>query len=154
MDGVWPGLVVGPETVSQRIKLLRDSLGDDPKMPRYVAGVRGRGYRLLPAVVRRDPAGEGVGRGFRCGGGVRTTLATDPLAADAWNRRRSRLCGCSWIAVATGRPLKEPCPMRPCPRDSVAVLAFENRGGAPGDRHPRRGHSGDRAAPACAIPGT
>src|SRR6188768_3120679 len=33
MDGVWPGLVVGPETVSQRIKLLRDSLGDDPKMP-------------------------------------------------------------------------------------------------------------------------
>ena len=58
MDGVWPGLVVGPETVSQRIKLLRDSLGDDPKMPRYVAGVRGRGYRLLPDVVRRDPAGE------------------------------------------------------------------------------------------------
>jgi DNA-binding winged helix-turn-helix (wHTH) protein len=52
MDRVWSGLVVGPETVSQRIKLLRDALDDDPKHPRYIAGVRGRGYRLLPDVIR------------------------------------------------------------------------------------------------------
>jgi DNA-binding winged helix-turn-helix (wHTH) protein len=30
MQQVWPGLVVSPETVSQRVKLLRDALGDDP----------------------------------------------------------------------------------------------------------------------------
>jgi TolB-like protein/DNA-binding winged helix-turn-helix (wHTH) protein/tetratricopeptide (TPR) repeat protein len=51
MDRVWPGLVVNPETVSQRIKLVRAALGDDPQAPRYIASVRGRGYRLLPPVV-------------------------------------------------------------------------------------------------------
>lgn len=47
MAQVWPGIVVSPETVSQRVKLLRDALGDDPHNPRYIAGLRGRGYRLL-----------------------------------------------------------------------------------------------------------
>jgi DNA-binding winged helix-turn-helix (wHTH) protein len=50
MAQVWPGLVVSPETVSQRVKLLRDALGDDPRAPRYIAGLRGRGYRLIPEV--------------------------------------------------------------------------------------------------------
>jgi DNA-binding winged helix-turn-helix (wHTH) protein len=50
MAQVWPGLVVSPETVSRRVKLLRDALGDDPRVPRYIAGLRGRGYRLIPEV--------------------------------------------------------------------------------------------------------
>ena len=50
MGEVWPKLIVSPETVSQRIKLLRDALGDDPRNPRYVEGLRGRGYRLIPVV--------------------------------------------------------------------------------------------------------
>src|ERR1700733_15060231 len=40
---VWPKSVVSPETLSQRIKLLRDSLDDDPRKPTYVEGLRGRG---------------------------------------------------------------------------------------------------------------
>jgi len=48
---VWPGLVVTDKTVSQRIKLLRDALGDDPEAPRYVGGLRGRGYRLVAEVT-------------------------------------------------------------------------------------------------------
>lgn len=52
MAEVWPKLVVSPETVSQRIKLLRDALGDDPRNPRYVEGLRGRGYRVIPTVER------------------------------------------------------------------------------------------------------
>jgi TolB-like protein/DNA-binding winged helix-turn-helix (wHTH) protein/Tfp pilus assembly protein PilF len=55
MDRVWPGLVVGPETVVQRVKLLRDALGDDPRSPTYLAGVRGMGYRLIPPVSRATP---------------------------------------------------------------------------------------------------
>ncbi len=43
-------MVVSPETISQRVKLLRDALGDDPHAPRYIAGLRGRGYRLIPEV--------------------------------------------------------------------------------------------------------
>jgi TolB-like protein/DNA-binding winged helix-turn-helix (wHTH) protein/lipoprotein NlpI len=54
MERVWPKLVVSPETVSQRVKLLRDALGDDPRKPRYIEGLRGRGYRLIPT-VEPDP---------------------------------------------------------------------------------------------------
>jgi TolB-like protein/DNA-binding winged helix-turn-helix (wHTH) protein len=49
---VWPGLMVSPESVAQRVKLLRSAIGDDSQEPRYILGVRGRGYRLIPAVER------------------------------------------------------------------------------------------------------
>jgi TolB-like protein/DNA-binding winged helix-turn-helix (wHTH) protein len=52
MTLVWPGLVVGPETVAQRVKLVRDALGDDAKQPRFIAGVRGRGYRVVASVAK------------------------------------------------------------------------------------------------------
>jgi TolB-like protein/DNA-binding winged helix-turn-helix (wHTH) protein len=48
---VWPGIVVSPETVSQRVKLLRDALNDDPRAPRYIGGLRGRGYQIVAAVT-------------------------------------------------------------------------------------------------------
>ena len=49
-ERVWPGLVITPETISQRVKLVRDALGDDPQAPRYIAGVRGSGYRMVATV--------------------------------------------------------------------------------------------------------
>ncbi len=51
---VWPGIIVSPETISQRVKLLRDALGDDPRVPRYIAGLRGRGYQIVAAVKEID----------------------------------------------------------------------------------------------------
>jgi len=54
MERVWTGLVVSPETISQRVKLLRDAIGDDPRNAKYVAGIRGLGYRLIPDVVREE----------------------------------------------------------------------------------------------------
>jgi DNA-binding winged helix-turn-helix (wHTH) protein len=48
---VWPGVIVSPETVSQCVKLLRDALGDDPRRPRYIGGLRGRGYQIVAAVT-------------------------------------------------------------------------------------------------------
>lgn len=51
MDCVWPGVIVGSETVTQRIKLLRQGLGDSADRPRYVAAVRGHGYRMVAAVT-------------------------------------------------------------------------------------------------------
>jgi TolB-like protein/DNA-binding winged helix-turn-helix (wHTH) protein/Tfp pilus assembly protein PilF len=50
IDRVWPGLVITPETISQRVKLVREALGDDPHAPRYIGSVRGRGYRMVAAV--------------------------------------------------------------------------------------------------------
>ncbi len=66
MKRVWPGLVVSERTVTQRVKLLRDALGDDPQEPRYIVGLRGRGYRIAPAVTRIP------------GDDIRSTAAVDP----------------------------------------------------------------------------
>jgi TolB-like protein/DNA-binding winged helix-turn-helix (wHTH) protein/Flp pilus assembly protein TadD len=62
LQQVWPGLQVSPESVAQRVKLLRSAIGDDSQQPRYILGVRGRGYRLIPVPERlgesRLPAGD------------------------------------------------------------------------------------------------
>ena len=50
-DQVWDGAVVSPSTVSKRAELLRQALGEDSRDSRYVALVRGHGYRLIPTPV-------------------------------------------------------------------------------------------------------
>jgi len=52
---VWDGVVVSDETLAQRVRLLRQALGEDSQMPRYITSVRGRGYRLICPV---DQAGK------------------------------------------------------------------------------------------------
>lgn len=47
---VWGDVIVSDETLMQRVRLLRQALGDDSKNPRYIASVRGRGYRLSAPV--------------------------------------------------------------------------------------------------------
>ncbi|TCV96481.1 DNA-binding winged helix-turn-helix (wHTH) protein [Luteibacter rhizovicinus] len=54
---VWSPAVVNEETVTQRVRLLRQSLGDDARRPRYIRSVRGQGYQLGAAPV---PAEEPV----------------------------------------------------------------------------------------------
>ncbi|HEY6457306.1 MAG TPA: winged helix-turn-helix domain-containing protein [Steroidobacteraceae bacterium] len=51
MECVWPSVVVNPETVTQRVKLLRHALADDAGNPRYIAALRGFGYRIAAGVV-------------------------------------------------------------------------------------------------------
>lgn len=88
MERVWPRLVVGSETVVQRVKLLRQVLGDDSRKPRYIEGVRGRGYRLIAAVTR--PVAE-------AGGGMEPVTAeparTDPVRFSPTRQMRRRLFG-------------------------------------------------------------
>ena len=56
---VWgPRRIVTPENLSRRLLLLRESLGDDSNHPRYVGGVRGYGYRLIPEVEKLPVGGE------------------------------------------------------------------------------------------------
>jgi len=51
IDQVWgPKRVITPENLSQRMKTLRQNLGDDPNQPIYFEGVRGQGYRMVPDV--------------------------------------------------------------------------------------------------------
>ncbi|MCA0393004.1 MAG: winged helix-turn-helix domain-containing protein [Proteobacteria bacterium] len=46
IERVWAPAVVGEDTVTQRVRLLRQSLGDDGRQPRYLRSVRGQGYQL------------------------------------------------------------------------------------------------------------
>ena len=129
MSRVWPGLVVGPETVSQRVKLLRDSLDDDSKAPRYIVGVRGRGYRLMPEVTRLDPAAH-----------AGTAVPPAPAPPRAW-RPHALLLAAAVLAAAVGiaivysrmhtpEPGIDAADSTPLPARSVAVLVFENQGKA------------------------
>jgi DNA-binding winged helix-turn-helix (wHTH) protein/tetratricopeptide (TPR) repeat protein len=53
IEHVWAPAVVNEETVTQRVKLLRQALGDDGRSPRYLRSVRGQGYQLChpPKIV-------------------------------------------------------------------------------------------------------
>ena len=120
MREVWPKVIVNTETLGQRVKLLRAALGDDPQEPRYIAGVRGRGYRLTCAVetlyesamVPRVPAASPRKRA--------TTVALILAAAVA----------AGWFIWS--RPLYRPAPPAATnqlsPR-SIAVLPFKDLNG-------------------------
>ncbi|WP_163839550.1 winged helix-turn-helix domain-containing protein [Pseudoxanthomonas sacheonensis] len=50
MDALWPGLVVGEDSLARTVSKLRQALGDDARSPRYVETISKRGYRLLAEV--------------------------------------------------------------------------------------------------------
>jgi TolB-like protein/Flp pilus assembly protein TadD len=50
MAEVWAGRVVNEETVAKRVELVREALGDDSRQARYIALVRGHGYRVTATV--------------------------------------------------------------------------------------------------------
>jgi TolB-like protein len=54
VERVWSGRHVSPETLAQRVMLLRRALGDDAVNPRYLRGLRGYGYQLVPPVLARQ----------------------------------------------------------------------------------------------------
>ena len=52
---IWDGSVVSDETLAQRVRLLRQVLDEDSLNQRYIASVRGRGYRLICPVEALAP---------------------------------------------------------------------------------------------------
>lgn len=57
LSDVWTDQVVGPETLTQRIAILRKQLADGNASMGYIESIRSRGYRWMPAVSLVD-AGE------------------------------------------------------------------------------------------------
>ena len=47
MAELWPGQVVGDDSLARAVFKLRQALGDDAKSPRYIQTLSKRGYRLL-----------------------------------------------------------------------------------------------------------
>ncbi|MEA9728923.1 winged helix-turn-helix domain-containing protein [Xanthomonas campestris] len=57
IQNVWAPALVNEETVTQRVRLLRQALGDDSRRPRYLRSVRGQGYQLcVPVQQEQMPA--------------------------------------------------------------------------------------------------
>jgi DNA-binding winged helix-turn-helix (wHTH) protein/Tfp pilus assembly protein PilF len=54
LDALWPGVVVGDESLTQTVIKLRKALGDATREPRYIETIAKRGYRLI-APVREAP---------------------------------------------------------------------------------------------------
>jgi DNA-binding winged helix-turn-helix (wHTH) protein/TolB-like protein/Tfp pilus assembly protein PilF len=68
LAAVWPGVVVGDDSLTQVVIKLRKALGDAPESPSYIQTIAKKGYRLIAEVVRPAPAAP------------TTTLAQDPQA--------------------------------------------------------------------------
>lgn len=52
LDAVWPEAVVAEAALTQRVRDLREALGDDARTPRFIETVARRGYRLIAPVER------------------------------------------------------------------------------------------------------
>lgn len=70
---VWRKAFVSPETVTQRVKLLRAAIGDDSRNPKFIETRQGHGYRLIPPVETIDTY-VGAGRGGRSNGQAGTRV--------------------------------------------------------------------------------
>ena len=105
---VWGEVVVGEETVKQRVSLLRQALGDSSDSPRYIESIRGVGYRLIVPVT--DP-GEKRVTGFRFKVYVLALIGLLGLGLLLWNFVEQPESG---AAIDPGGPW------------SVAVLPFQD----------------------------
>jgi DNA-binding winged helix-turn-helix (wHTH) protein len=63
LDGVWQGVPVTDEALTQCIKTLRRQLGDDAARPRFIETVPKHGYRFIAPVDSFDAPTSGIGSG-------------------------------------------------------------------------------------------
>jgi TolB-like protein/DNA-binding winged helix-turn-helix (wHTH) protein len=106
-EKVWgPRRVVTPENLAKRVMRLREALGDRADAPRYVEGLRGQGYRLIPAV-------ESV-----------ASLAALPAAAQSGATSRSEATPVAGAVLATSAvPPSHSLPRRRLPALRIAFAA-------------------------------
>jgi len=57
-DRVWSDVVVSDSALSQAVRTIRRTLGDDSREPRYIATVSRHGYRFVCADIVEEPDGD------------------------------------------------------------------------------------------------
>ncbi len=75
-EALWPGLVLGEDSLARTVSKLRQALGDDARAPRWVETIAKRGYRWLPEPVAAAVAAPGGSAGDVAG------PAPEPLVPD------------------------------------------------------------------------
>ena len=128
IDQVWgPKRVITLDNLSQRMKTLRQSLGDDPNEPIYIESVRGEGFRLVPEVRVQSSQMTSQTTGKK---GARVLLAGLVIILAgllAWIAiDRARLTGVELVSTADdSAPLDVPAGQR-VRQPAIAVLPFAN----------------------------
>lgn len=131
---VWgPKRIVTPENLSQRLLMLRQAIGDTADRPRYIEGVRGQGYRLIPEVAAEDA---------QTASGAMGTMADPPERSErrsmrprALSNRAVNATAAVVLAVGVGLAFflqESAVRVRP---HSVAVLPFANLSPSEEDRY-------------------
>jgi len=120
LAAVWPGVVVGDETLTQAVIKLRRSLGDDAHSPSYIETVSKRGYRLVAPVAPLQAAMSSPSRPAR-----RRRAWLVALAAAGSVAAILLIVNARWpIAVEDYPGARDPLPI-------VAVLPLANQTGDP-----------------------
>ena len=88
LAAVWPGLVVGDDSLTQVIIKLRKALGDDTKEPTYIQTIAKGGYRLIAPVQPHTASPAAV-----------TQAAAGPRSAWPMGHRRLRLLAVGVLAI-------------------------------------------------------
>jgi TolB-like protein/DNA-binding winged helix-turn-helix (wHTH) protein/Tfp pilus assembly protein PilF len=132
-SGVWTGMVVGYDAVTNAVIKLRRALGDDSRAPRVIETISKQGYRLIAEVgpvdqpmIGQSPAPETTGP---------VTAERSPSAAR--HRRRAGVRTAVLLALLLVVALIAAYVFRPPPdvaeqmsetsrRVSIAVLPFDN----------------------------
>ncbi|MFC0679791.1 tetratricopeptide repeat protein [Lysobacter korlensis] len=107
MEALWPGQVVGDDSLARAVFKLRQALGDDAKAPRYIETLSKRGYRLIADVTsvpsldtpaNVEPAAASSTRSVpRLGAWLALCAAALVLVAGAW-----------WLASRRAAPERDP----------------------------------------------
>ena len=83
LEGVWPNTSVTQGSIKDYVKAIRRALGDDPRQPRFVQTVRGRGYRYLGGIeVTGTHPGKGPQSPGRGAGPAVAVLPFDNMSSD------------------------------------------------------------------------
>ncbi|MCF7222233.1 tetratricopeptide repeat protein [Marilutibacter chinensis] len=84
MNALWPGIVVGDDSLARSVFKLRQALGDDARSPRYVETIAKRGYRWCAPVEWNLADGEQPDA--TPGTGDPSPRAVSPRGSRAWRR--------------------------------------------------------------------
>ena len=79
LDAVWSDVVVTDGALSQAVRILRRTLGDDPREPTFIRTVQRHGYRFVCGDVVEEPD-EGPPEPVRAAAAAPVRTATEPDA--------------------------------------------------------------------------
>lgn len=124
LSAVWPGVVVGDDSVTQAVIKLRKALGDVAEAPTYLQTIAKGGYRLVAPVTRSaeaPPPGRERGKQWMAAAAVAAVML---IAATAWFLRNERASDARPAAIPATEAARATLP-------TVTIAPFEALGGDP-----------------------